>query len=41
MLQVSIEDRIAQAIQSIIRLFISGQPAVVAFSGGKDSSLPS
>ncbi len=39
MLQVSIEDRIAQAIQSIIRLFISGQPVVVAFSGGKDSSL--
>lgn len=39
LLRVSIEDRIAQAIQSILRLFISGQPVVVAFSGGKDSSV--
>lgn len=39
MLQVSIEDRVAQAIQSIMRLFISGRPVVAAFSAGKDSSL--
>ncbi|WP_028195545.1 phosphoadenosine phosphosulfate sulfotransferase [Paraburkholderia fungorum] len=39
MLQMSIENRIAQALQNIIRLFLNGQPVVVAFSGGKDSSL--
>lgn len=39
LLQVSIEDRIALAIQSILRLFMHGQPVVVAFSGGKDSSV--
>ncbi len=39
LLRVSIEDRITQAIQSILRLFINGQPVVVAFSGGKDSSV--
>lgn len=38
-LKVSVEDRVAQAIQSNMQLFHAGQPAVVAFSGGKDSSL--
>lgn len=39
LLKVAIEERITLAIQSIVRLFMHGQPVVVAFSGGKDSSV--
>ncbi|WP_249193494.1 phosphoadenosine phosphosulfate sulfotransferase [Burkholderia cenocepacia] len=35
----SVEERIARATKNISRLFVEGKPAVVAWSGGKDSSL--
>lgn len=35
----SIEERVEEATQAIMALFVAGHPVVVAFSGGKDSSV--